>query len=129
MSVSCSGRSKKKERCLNEELHPLEEVEACPCDEFLSQPYGDWSACVLPDRSAHSSLQGWMSRREVKECGQGLRFRAVACLNQRGHLVEPTLCTQAGIQTNTARLLLMLFRLTAQIILAISQIYGIFLIL
>uniref|UniRef100_A0A3B5A609 Thrombospondin type 1 domain containing 7B n=1 Tax=Stegastes partitus TaxID=144197 RepID=A0A3B5A609_9TELE len=88
-------RSKKKEHCLNEKLHPLEETETCPCDEFLSQPYGNWSACILPDPSVPGSLQGWMSHREVKECGQGLRYRAVACINQQGHLVSPTLCTDS----------------------------------
>nr|XP_043874554.1 thrombospondin type-1 domain-containing protein 7B isoform X2 [Solea senegalensis] len=93
---SLTGRSKKKEHCLNEELYPLEETEACPCDEFLSQPYGNWSACVLPDPSVSGFMQGWMSQREVKECGQGLRYRAVACISQQGHLVDPTLCTDSG---------------------------------
>ncbi|XP_072253400.1 thrombospondin type-1 domain-containing protein 7B [Leuresthes tenuis] len=93
---SLTGRSKKKERCLNEKLYPLEETEACPCDEFLSQPYGNWSECILPDPSTLVSLQGWMSHREVKECGQGLRYRAVACINQQGHLVNPMLCTDSG---------------------------------
>ncbi|TKS67458.1 Thrombospondin type-1 domain-containing protein 7A [Collichthys lucidus] len=91
-----SGRSKKKDHCLNEKLYPLEETETCPCDEFLSQPYGNWSACILPDPSAPGSLKGWMSHREVKECGQGLRYRAVACIDQQGHLVHPTLCTDSG---------------------------------
>lgn len=91
-----SGRSKKKDHCLNEKLYPLEETETCPCDEFLSQPYGNWSACILPDPSAPGSLKGWMSHREVKECGQGLRYRAVACIDQQGHLVNPTLCTDSG---------------------------------
>uniref|UniRef100_A0A3P8SWS5 Thrombospondin type 1 domain containing 7B n=1 Tax=Amphiprion percula TaxID=161767 RepID=A0A3P8SWS5_AMPPE len=90
-------RSKKKEHCLNEKLYPLEETETCPCDEFLSQPYGNWSACILPDPSVPGSLQGWMSHREVKECGQGLRYRAVACINQQGLLVNPTLCTDSYI--------------------------------
>lgn len=90
------GRSKKKERCLSEELHPLEETKPCPCDEFLSQPYGNWSACILPNPSVFESLQGWMVHREVKECGQGVRYRAVACINQRGHLVNPTFCTDTG---------------------------------
>ncbi|KAF0026331.1 hypothetical protein F2P81_021068 [Scophthalmus maximus] len=93
---SLTGRSKKKEHCSNEKLYPLEETEACPCDEFLSQPYGNWSACVLSDPSVPGSLQGWMSQREVKECGQGLRYRAVACVDQQGHLVSPTLCTDSG---------------------------------
>lgn len=90
------GRSKKKERCLNEDLHPLEETKTCPCDEFLSQPYGNWSACILPNPLVFESLQGWMVHREVKECGQGVRYRAVACIDQRGHLVNPTFCTDTG---------------------------------
>lgn len=96
LSIFSSGRSKKKEHCLNEKLYPLEETETCPCDEFLSQPYGNWSACILPDPSAPGSLKGWMSHREVKECGHGVRYRAVACVDQQGHLVDPTLCTDSG---------------------------------
>lgn len=95
-SILCLGRSKKKAHCLNEELYPLEETKACPCDELLSQPYGNWSACILPDPSAPGSVQSWMSHREVKECGQGLRYRAVACIDQRGNPVNPTLCTDTG---------------------------------
>ncbi|KAI9538317.1 Thrombospondin type-1 domain-containing protein 7B [Dissostichus eleginoides] len=90
------SRSKKKEHCLDKDLYPLEDSETCPCDEFLSQPFGNWSACILPDPSAPGSLQGWMSQREVKECGHGLRYRAVACINQQGHLVNPSLCTDSG---------------------------------
>ncbi|XP_037542046.1 thrombospondin type-1 domain-containing protein 7B [Nematolebias whitei] len=93
---SLLGRSKKKERCLNEELYPLEETKACPCDEFLSQPYGNWSACILPNPLVFESLQGWMVHREVKECGQGVRYKSVACIDQRGHLVNPTFCTDTG---------------------------------
>uniref|UniRef100_A0AAQ4R7R8 Thrombospondin type-1 domain-containing protein 7A n=1 Tax=Gasterosteus aculeatus aculeatus TaxID=481459 RepID=A0AAQ4R7R8_GASAC len=91
-----AGRSKKKEHCLNKELYPLEETETCPCVEFLSQPYGNWSACILHGPSAPGLLQGWTSHREVKECGRGLRYKAVACVNQRGHLVKPTHCTDSG---------------------------------
>ncbi|XP_034041977.1 thrombospondin type-1 domain-containing protein 7B [Thalassophryne amazonica] len=93
---SLTGRSKKKERCLDVELYPLEETEPCPCDEFLSQPHGNWSACIFPDPSAPGSLHGWMSHQDVKECGQGLRYRAVACISRQGHLVNPTLCTHSG---------------------------------
>ncbi|XP_015252845.1 PREDICTED: thrombospondin type-1 domain-containing protein 7B, partial [Cyprinodon variegatus] len=91
---SLVGRSKKKEHCLNEDLYPLEENETCPCNQFLSQPVGNWSACILPNSPV--SLQGWMKHQEVKECGQGLRYRAVACIDQQGHLVNPTLCTDSG---------------------------------
>ncbi|XP_029315244.1 thrombospondin type-1 domain-containing protein 7B isoform X2 [Cottoperca gobio] len=101
---SLTGRSKKKEHCLNKELYPLEETETCPCDEFLSQPFGNWSACILPDPSASGSLQGWMSHREVKECGQGLRYRAVACIDQQGHLVNPTPCTDSGFMVEVCHI-------------------------
>ncbi|XP_034549450.1 thrombospondin type-1 domain-containing protein 7B [Notolabrus celidotus] len=92
---SLIGRSKKKEQCLNKELHPLEDTETCPCKDFLSQPFGNWSACILPDHLAPGQ-QGWITQREIKECGPGLRYRAVACVDQHGHLVNPTLCTESG---------------------------------
>lgn len=90
------GRSKKKEHCLKKELYPLEEAESCPCEEYLSQPYGNWSACILPDPTASGSIKGWTSHREIKECGQGLRYKTVACIDQQGHLVNPSLCTDTG---------------------------------
>ncbi|XP_014851900.1 PREDICTED: thrombospondin type-1 domain-containing protein 7B isoform X1 [Poecilia mexicana] len=93
---SLVGRSKKKERCLNQEMYPLEENQTCPCNEFLSQPFGNWSACILPNPPVFESLHGWMRHRELKECGQGLRYRAVACIDQRGRLVNPALCTDSG---------------------------------
>ncbi|XP_019738101.1 thrombospondin type-1 domain-containing protein 7B isoform X2 [Hippocampus comes] len=93
---SLTGRSKKKVQCLDEALYPLEEKEACPCEEYLSQPFGNWSDCILREPSTPGLLHSWMSQQEVKECGQGLRYRAVACVDQQGRLVEPTLCTDTG---------------------------------
>lgn len=94
--LSRSGRSKKKELCLNKDSYPLEETETCPCDEFLSQPFGNWSACILPSPSAPGSPKGWTRHQEIKECGQGVRYQAVACVDQQGRLVDPTLCTETG---------------------------------
>ncbi|MEQ2248502.1 Thrombospondin type-1 domain-containing protein 7B [Ilyodon furcidens] len=37
-----------------------------------------------------------MRHREIKECGQGLRYRAVACIDHLGHLVNPALCIDSG---------------------------------
>ncbi|KAI1899231.1 hypothetical protein AGOR_G00059680 [Albula goreensis] len=93
---SLTGRSKKREKCQKTELYPLVETEACPCTEFLSQPYGNWSDCILADSRPHGSLHGWREHRDVKECGLGLRFRAVACVDQGDRLVDPTLCTSTG---------------------------------
>ncbi|XP_036396447.1 thrombospondin type-1 domain-containing protein 7B [Megalops cyprinoides] len=93
---SLTGRSKKREKCLRAELYPLLETEACPCKEFLSHPHGNWSDCVLQESPAQGALQGWRAHRDVKECGQGLRYRAVPCLDQGGRLVDPSLCTDSG---------------------------------
>ncbi|XP_074550525.1 thrombospondin type-1 domain-containing protein 7B [Halichoeres trimaculatus] len=92
---SLIGRSKKKEQCLNQELYPLEDTETCPCNDFLSRPFGNWSACILLHPSAPGQ-QGWITQKHMKECGPGLRYRAVACIDQQGHLVNPTLCTETG---------------------------------
>ena len=91
------GRSKKKERCLKEAAFPLAETEDCPCDDFLSQPHGNWSACVLPVPAAPpGALRGWGRYHRRKECGPGLRFKALACVDRSGRLVDPTLCTHSG---------------------------------
>ncbi|XP_072300062.1 thrombospondin type-1 domain-containing protein 7B [Eucyclogobius newberryi] len=92
-----TGRSKKKEQCADETLNPLEETEACPCDELLSQPFGNWSECLLPNPPIRGQQQQrWRSPRQAKGCGQGLRVRAVSCVDQSGRPVDPTLCTETG---------------------------------
>ncbi|XP_076158659.1 thrombospondin type-1 domain-containing protein 7B [Alosa pseudoharengus] len=108
------GRSSKKRvRCQQESLYPLKEREPCPCSEFRAQPQGSWSPCLLPglsERTAwHLGLPGrpqgldgvlrWRpAQGEGKECGQGWRYRALACLDHRGQLVEPTLCASSGLE-------------------------------
>ena len=95
------GRSKKKDRCLKETAFPLAETEDCPCDDFLSQPHGNWSACVLPVPTAPpGALRGWGRYHRRKECGPGLRFKALACVDRSGRLVDPTLCTHSGTGFN-----------------------------
>ncbi|XP_041940176.1 thrombospondin type-1 domain-containing protein 7B isoform X1 [Alosa sapidissima] len=93
---SLTGRSRKRPRCQREDLYPLAETEECPCDALLSQPYGNWSSCILPEMATAGSRHGWQARRDAKECGQGLRFRAVACMDQSDHLVSPDLCSESG---------------------------------
>lgn len=96
-SPSISGRSRKQDRCQREDLYPLVESEPCPCEEFVSQPYGNWSSCILLETPVQGSLQGWRGRREVRDCGHGLRYRAVACLDHEAHLVSPDLCSESGL--------------------------------
>ncbi|XP_062313300.1 thrombospondin type-1 domain-containing protein 7B [Osmerus eperlanus] len=101
---SLTGRSKKKGRCLRAELYPLVETEACPCDNFLSRPYGNWSSCILPESPGLSTMLGWRGKgeglteaqREARECGQGLRYRALLCLDQQEQVVSHTLCSDSG---------------------------------
>ncbi len=92
-----SGRSRKQVRCQREDLYPLVESEPCPCEEFVSQPYGNWSSCILSETPA----QGWRGRREARDCGHGLRYRAVACLDHQAHLVSLDLCSESGSSTSS----------------------------
>lgn len=92
-----AGRSRKRPRCQREDLYPLVETEECPCDTFLSQPFGNWSSCILPEIASANSRHSWQARRDARECGQGLRYRAVACMDHGDHLVSPDLCSESGM--------------------------------
>uniref|UniRef100_A0A672KE66 Thrombospondin type-1 domain-containing protein 7B-like n=1 Tax=Sinocyclocheilus grahami TaxID=75366 RepID=A0A672KE66_SINGR len=96
-SRSLIGRSKKHWRCQQEESFPLMEKEACPCSEYHTQPQGPWSPCLLSPAkniAGHPFIQG----RKNSECGHGKRFRALACLDHMGRLVEPALCSSPGFE-------------------------------
>nr|XP_055040560.1 thrombospondin type-1 domain-containing protein 7B isoform X1 [Misgurnus anguillicaudatus]XP_055040561.1 thrombospondin type-1 domain-containing protein 7B isoform X1 [Misgurnus anguillicaudatus]XP_055040562.1 thrombospondin type-1 domain-containing protein 7B isoform X1 [Misgurnus anguillicaudatus]XP_055040563.1 thrombospondin type-1 domain-containing protein 7B isoform X1 [Misgurnus anguillicaudatus] len=109
---SLIGRSKKRWRCQQKELFPLQEKEACPCSEFYTQPQGPWSPCLLhpiKHQAWHPFLQGvyqegqkavqdWQAQRKKSECGAGKRYRALACLDHKGRLVEPHLCSSSGYE-------------------------------
>ncbi|XP_054334899.1 thrombospondin type-1 domain-containing protein 7B isoform X1 [Pongo pygmaeus] len=90
-----TGKSRKKEKCQDADLYPVVETELCPCDEFISQPYGNWSDCILPEgrREPHRGLR---VQGDSKECGEGLRFRAVACSDKNGRPVDPSFCSSSG---------------------------------
>uniref|UniRef100_A0A8C1Y6H1 Thrombospondin, type I, domain containing 7Bb n=1 Tax=Cyprinus carpio TaxID=7962 RepID=A0A8C1Y6H1_CYPCA len=111
-SRSLIGRSKKRWRCQQEESFPLLEKEACPCSEFHTQPQGPWSPCLLSPakniaghpfiqgvfHQSQKAVQGWRAQRKNSECGHGKRFRALACLDHMGRLVEPALCSSPGFE-------------------------------
>uniref|UniRef100_A0A3B1IIX4 Thrombospondin type-1 domain-containing protein 7A n=1 Tax=Astyanax mexicanus TaxID=7994 RepID=A0A3B1IIX4_ASTMX len=89
-----TGRSRKRSRCQREDIYPLVESEPCPCEDFISETWGNWSACILP-----TAPQGWRGHRGQKSqgCGQGLRYRALTCTDQRGRLMDPSLCSTSGL--------------------------------
>ncbi|XP_047666453.1 thrombospondin type-1 domain-containing protein 7B isoform X2 [Tachysurus fulvidraco] len=103
------GRSKKWWRCQQERLV---EREACPCSEYHTQAHGLWSPCLFPKlqppirypltkRSSHlvqRITQAWHVHAEGKECGQGWRYRALACLDHHERLVNPALCNSSGVE-------------------------------
>ncbi|XP_028837445.1 thrombospondin type-1 domain-containing protein 7B isoform X3 [Denticeps clupeoides] len=109
---SLTGRSKKRLKCQQGALYPLLEREPCPCSEFQSQAQGPWSPCVFPELRGQSSQQAglgaylqsleetsrWRARGGVRECGQGLHYRALACLDYQGRLVNPVLCNNTGLE-------------------------------
>uniref|UniRef100_A0A8C5MBU9 Thrombospondin type-1 domain-containing protein 7A n=1 Tax=Leptobrachium leishanense TaxID=445787 RepID=A0A8C5MBU9_9ANUR len=90
-----TGRSKKRERCQNTELYPLADTEMCPCGLFKSQPYGNWSDCIITGAEREIQL-GKNNVGGIKECGEGARFRATACYDLTGRIVDPALCSRDG---------------------------------
>ncbi|XP_058277386.1 thrombospondin type-1 domain-containing protein 7B [Hirundo rustica] len=92
---SLTGRSRKRDKCQDAEVYPQVETEPCPCEVFTSQPHGNWSDCII--RGAPSQLQlGMPSQGAARECGQGVRLRAIACYDSTGRLVEPSRCSSSG---------------------------------
>ncbi|XP_069852689.1 thrombospondin type-1 domain-containing protein 7A isoform X3 [Dipodomys merriami] len=89
------GKSKKKEKCKNPQLYPLIETQYCPCDSHTLQPVGNWSDCILPEGKVEVLL-GMKVQGDVKECGQGYRYQAMACYDQNGRLVETSRCNSHG---------------------------------
>ncbi|XP_009998692.1 PREDICTED: thrombospondin type-1 domain-containing protein 7B [Chaetura pelagica] len=92
---SLTGRSRKRDKCQNTEVYPQVETEQCPCEEFTSQPHGNWSDCILGRGTSEQQL-GMPSHGGAKECGEGVRLRAIACYDKSGRLVEPSHCSSSG---------------------------------
>ncbi|XP_004626441.1 thrombospondin type-1 domain-containing protein 7B [Octodon degus] len=90
-----TGKSRKKEKCQDADLYPLLETQLCPCDVFVSQPYGNWSDCILPE-GRREPQRGLRVQGDGKECGKGVRFRAIACSDKNGRPVEPSYCSSSG---------------------------------
>ncbi|KAG8139036.1 hypothetical protein E2320_001838, partial [Naja naja] len=85
------GKSKKKEKCKNPQLYPLIETQFCQCDKYNAQPVGNWSDCILPEGKV-DILMGMKVQGDIKECGQGYRYQAMACYDQSSRLVETSRC-------------------------------------
>ncbi|XP_032880576.1 thrombospondin type-1 domain-containing protein 7B [Amblyraja radiata] len=98
---SLVGKSKKKEMC---QKYPLVETQPCPCDKYISQPLGNWSDCVLLEDKVSLQL-GMKVQGDVKVCGQGLQYQAVACYDQNKKLVDPLLCGNSGYIEETCSVL------------------------
>ncbi|XP_043930899.1 thrombospondin type-1 domain-containing protein 7B [Protopterus annectens] len=90
-----TGRSKKREKCQNTELYPQIENDTCPCTKYMSLPYGNWSDCILSDERTELQLGSTLPA-DIRDCGQGLRFKAVACYDQTGKLVGHSFCSSNG---------------------------------
>ncbi|XP_053568516.1 LOW QUALITY PROTEIN: thrombospondin type-1 domain-containing protein 7B [Bombina bombina] len=90
-----TGRSKKRDKCQNTEVFHLVETEMCPCKVFKSQPYGNWSDCIILDEKINIQL-GTRSPGEIKDCGEGIRVQANACYDHTGRIVDPSFCSSSG---------------------------------
>uniref|UniRef100_H2ZWX4 Thrombospondin type 1 domain containing 7A n=1 Tax=Latimeria chalumnae TaxID=7897 RepID=H2ZWX4_LATCH len=91
---SLVGKSKKKDKCKNNQLFPLIETQFCPCDKYNAQPVGNWSDCILPEGKVEVLL-GMKVQGDIKECGQGYRYQAMACYSEN-RLVETARCNSHG---------------------------------
>ncbi|XP_032901589.1 thrombospondin type-1 domain-containing protein 7A isoform X1 [Amblyraja radiata] len=87
------GKSKKREKCRNTQLFPLIETQFCPCDKYTAQPLGNWSDCILPEGKMDTML-GMKVQGDIKECGRGYRYQALACRDQNNRLVESARCNR-----------------------------------
>ncbi|XP_053570076.1 thrombospondin type-1 domain-containing protein 7A [Bombina bombina] len=92
---SLLGKSKKKDKCKNSQLYPVIETQLCPCDKYSAQPVGNWSDCILPEGKVEVLL-GMKVQGDIKECGQGYRYQAMACYDQNNRLVETARCNSHG---------------------------------
>ncbi|XP_038645858.1 thrombospondin type-1 domain-containing protein 7B isoform X2 [Scyliorhinus canicula] len=97
---SLIGKSKKKGKCHKDQLV---ETKTCPCDKFIGQPQGNWSDCILPENMVTLQL-GMKFQGDVKDCGQGVHYRAIACYDQNKKLVNPWLCSNSGYIEETCSL-------------------------
>lgn len=66
------------------------------CDELIPEPWGNWSVCILPNAPSPLLPYGWRGEKEVRECGEGKRYHAMACLDQKGRLLDPSQCAETG---------------------------------
>ncbi|XP_061210326.1 thrombospondin type-1 domain-containing protein 7B isoform X2 [Neopsephotus bourkii] len=92
---SLTGRSRKRDKCQNTEIYPQVETELCPCEVFTSQPHGNWSDCIIGGGTFEPQFRA-QSYKDSKECGKGVRLRAIACYDKTGRLVEPSRCSSSG---------------------------------
>ncbi|NWI10449.1 THS7B protein, partial [Crypturellus soui] len=92
---SLTGRSRKRDKCQDTEVYPQVETEPCPCETFTSQPHGNWSDCIIEGGQPELQL-GMRLHGGTRECGKGVRLRAIACYDKTGRLVEPSHCSSSG---------------------------------
>ncbi|CAG02749.1 unnamed protein product, partial [Tetraodon nigroviridis] len=90
------GRSKKKDKCKNTQMYPLSETQYCPCNKYNAWPVGNWSDCILPKRDRLDNVLGLKVPGDIKQCGQGYRYQAMACYDQDNRLVETARCNSHG---------------------------------
>lgn len=91
-----SGKGKKRDQCKNNQIYPLTETQYCPCNKYNAQPVGNWSDCILPEGGRMEGQLGIKVQGDIKECGQGYRYQAMACYDQDNRIVETSRCNSHG---------------------------------
>ncbi|CAB3372223.1 Hypothetical predicted protein [Cloeon dipterum] len=91
------GLSATRQVCRDTLQFPLINTRACPCSVYESKPEGEWSVCILDSNNlSEVSTNGHPLGTAL--CGAGRRFRARACRDKAGNLVEPNHCGDTGLE-------------------------------
>ncbi|XP_059486112.1 thrombospondin type-1 domain-containing protein 7B-like isoform X2 [Neocloeon triangulifer] len=94
---SLLGLSASRPVCRDTFKFPLIQTQPCPCSVYESKPEGEWSICIL-DQNNFSEESANGRPLGTALCGAGRRFRARACRDKAGNLVEPSHCGDTGLE-------------------------------
>ncbi|XP_006824202.1 thrombospondin type-1 domain-containing protein 7A-like [Saccoglossus kowalevskii] len=84
-----SRKSRHNTECQNTDLYPLLDSEMCTCPPpGIITPIGNWSDCFVKKTKDKLGRDKPLE----EECGEGLKFKRVICLDQNGKIVPNSVC-------------------------------------
>lgn len=87
-----TGRSLRQPECTNVAIHPRTDTRPCKCPSYRLVPKGKWSDCLLGGPQFEVQGLRGNSYDEELECGNGIKYRPLVCLDQDDRYVEVSHC-------------------------------------